>query len=157
RLAAATRPTGPAPAINARSSIGMMLRAGSSPGEAFAGKRHRALQLVFTRHELAAQELADGRFRDRLDEDVAPRPFEIGEPRGAAELIELLGSDHVATFDEGENALAPALVSDPAHGHLGDWGMQRQAALVFARRNFSPAADDHVVDAAGDEEIAISV
>src|SRR5215510_9922286 len=135
RLAAATRPTGPAPAINTRSSIGMMLRAGSSPGQAFAGKRHRALQLVFTRHELAAQELADGRFRDRLDEDVAPRPFEIGEPRGAAESIEFLGFDHAATLDEGGNDLAPALVSDPDHGHLGDCGMQRQAAFDLDRRD----------------------
>src|SRR5262249_3718448 len=87
RLAAAPRPTGPAPAINARSSIGMMLRAGSRPGQAFAGKRNRALQFVFACHELAAQELADGRLRDGRDEDVAPRPLEIGEPRGAAGLI----------------------------------------------------------------------
>src|SRR5262249_3367720 len=105
RLAAATRPTGPAPAINTRSSIGMMFRAGSSPGQAFAGKRHRALQLVFTRHELAAQELADGRFWDRLDEDVAPRPFEIGEPRGAAELIELLGFDQPRRLTKAETPL----------------------------------------------------
>src|SRR6516225_5327415 len=157
RLAAATRPTGPAPAINTRSSIGMMLRAGSRPGQGLAGKRNRALQLVFTRHELTAQELADGRLRDRRDEDVAPRPFEIGEPRGAAELIELLGLDHAATLDEGGNNLAPALVRDPDHGHLGDCGMQRQAAFNLDRRDILPTADDHVVDAAGDEEIAIAV
>src|SRR6516162_3381039 len=157
RLAAATRPTGPAPAINTRSSIDMMLRAGSRPGQAFAGKRNRALQLVFACHELAAQELADGRFRYRLDEDVAPRPLEIGEPRGAAELIELLGLDHATTFDERGNDLAPALVRNPDHGHVGDCGMQRQAALDLDRRDILPAADDHVVDAAGDEEIAIAV
>src|SRR6516165_4237418 len=157
RLAAATRPTGPAPAINTRSSIGMMLGARSSAGQAFAGKRHRALELVLTRHELAAQELADGRFRYRRDEDVAPRPLEIGEPRGVAELIELLGLDHAATLDEGGNDLAPALVRDPDHGHLGDCGMQRQAAFDLDRRDVLAAADDHVVDAAGDEEIAITV
>src|SRR4029450_8945908 len=157
RLAAATRPTGPAPAINTRSSIGMMLRAGSRPPQAFAGKRNRALQLVFACHELAAQELADRGLRDRRDEDVAPRPLETGEPRGAAELIELLGLDHAAALDEGGNALAPALVRDPDHGHLGDCGMQRQAAFDLDRRDVLAAADDHVVDAAGDEEIAISV
>src|SRR5215475_831177 len=157
RLAAAARPTGPAPAINTRSSIGMMLGARSSPGQAFAGKRRRAFELVLTRHELAAQELADGRFRYRLDEDVAPRPLEIGEPRGAAELIELLGLDHATPLDEGGNDLAPALVRNPDHGHLGDCGMQRQAALDLDRRDILPAADDHVVDAAGDEEIAITV
>src|SRR5262245_52616476 len=157
RLAAATRPTGPAPAINTRSSIGMMLRAGSSPGQAFAGKRNRALQLVFTRHELAPQELADGRLRDRLDEDVAPWPLEIGEPRAAAELIEFFGLHHAATRDEGGNDLAPAFVRDPDHGHLGDRGMQRQAAFDLDGRDVLAAADDHVVDATGDEEIAISI
>src|SRR5262245_64905329 len=80
----------------------MMLGARSRPGQAFAGKRRRAFELVLTRHELAAQELADGRFRYRLDEDVAPRPLEIGEPRGAAELIELLGLDHATPLDEGD-------------------------------------------------------
>ena len=51
------------------------------------------LRLVLARQQLAAQELADRRFRDRLDEDVAARPLEIGEPRVAAELIELLRLD----------------------------------------------------------------
>src|SRR5262249_54386157 len=155
--AAAARPPGPAPAINPLSSIGMMLGARSSPGQAFAGKRRRAFELVLTRHELAAQELADGRFRYRLDEDVAPRPLEIGEPRGAAELIELLGLDHATTLDEGGNDLAPAFVRNPDHGHLGDCGMQRQAAFDLDRRDILPTADDHVVDAAADEEIAVTV
>src|SRR5262249_6083377 len=157
RLAAATGRTGPGTAINARSSIGMMLRAGSRPGQAFAGKRNRALQLVFARHELAPQELADGRLRDGRDEDVAPRPLEIGEPRGAAELIELLGLDHATTLDEGGNDLAPTLVRDSDHGHLGDCGTKRQPACDLDRRDVLAAADDHVVDAAGDEEIAIIV
>src|SRR5262249_22138436 len=151
------RPPAPAPATNPRPRIGMMLGARSSPGQAFAGKRRRALELVLTRHELAAQELADRRLRYRLDEDVAPRPLEIGEARGAAELIELLGLDHAATLDEGGNDLAPALVRDPDHGHLGDCGMQRQATFDLDRRDVLAAADDHVVDAAGDEEIAITV
>src|SRR5262245_60241912 len=135
----------------------MMLGARSSPGKAFAGKRRRALELVLTRHELPALELADRRLRYRLDEDVTPRPLEIGEPRGAAELIELLGLDHAATLDEGGNDFAPALVRDPDHGHLGDCGMQRQAAFDLDRRDVLAAADDHVVDAAGDEDIAITV
>src|SRR5262249_60937779 len=86
----------------------------------------RALERPLPRHELAAQELADGRLWYRLDEDVTPRPLEIGEPRGAAELIELLGLDHATTLDEGGNDLAPALVRNPDHGHLGDCGMHRQ-------------------------------
>ena len=35
--------------------------------------------------------------------------------------------------------------------------MQRQAAFDLDRRDILPATDDHVVDAAGDEEIAVSV
>ena len=49
--------------------------------------------LVFTSHQLAAQELSDRRFRDGLDEDIASRPLEIGEARAAAEKIEILGRD----------------------------------------------------------------
>src|SRR5262249_52623873 len=105
RLAAATRPTGPAPAINTRSSIGMMLSEGRGAGWSSPGRRGGAPRPVFARHELAAQELADRRFRDRLDERVAPRPLEIGEPRRTAELIELLRFDRAAAPDEGANDL----------------------------------------------------
>ena len=35
--------------------------------------------------------------------------------------------------------------------------MQRQAAFDLDRRDILPAADDHVVDAAGDEEITVAV
>src|SRR5262252_8156480 len=157
RLAAATRPTGPSPAINTRSSIGMMLSDWVRCGLGFPGKRDGALRLVFARHELAAQELADRRFRNRLDERVAPRPLETGEPRRAAELIELLRFDRAAALDEGANDLAPALVRNPDYGHFGDCGMQRQTAFDLDRRDVLAAADDHVVDAAGDEEIAVGV
>jgi hypothetical protein len=47
------------------------------------------LGLVLARQQLAAQELPDGRFRERLYEDVAARTLETGEARVAAELIEL--------------------------------------------------------------------
>ncbi len=46
--------------------------------------------------ELAAQQLADRRFRDLGDEDIAARPLEAGEPGSAAERVELLGLDRGA-------------------------------------------------------------
>src|SRR5262249_60859578 len=74
-----------------------------------------------------------------------------------AELIELLRFDRAATPDEGANDLAPALVRNPDHGHFGDCRVQRQTAFDLDRRDVLAAADDHVVDAAGDEEIAVGV
>src|SRR5262245_36535007 len=72
RFAAATRPTGPAPAINTRSSIGICF--GTDHACAFA-EPVRGLRLVFARDELAAQELTHGRPWDRFDEHVTPRPL----------------------------------------------------------------------------------
>src|SRR5262249_60077938 len=66
-------------------------------------------------------------------------------------------TDRAAACQEAENDLAPPLARNPDHGPLGDCGVQRQAASDLARRNILPAADDHVVDAAGDEEIAVTV
>src|SRR5258705_3738618 len=101
------------------------------PWEVSPGSGGGACWFVFARHELAAQQLADRRFRDSCDENVAPRPLEIGEPRRAAEPIELFGLDHDATLDEGGHDLAPALVCKPDHGNLRHAGMQGQAAFEF--------------------------
>src|SRR4029453_17024930 len=68
RLAAATKPTGPAPAIRTRSSTGMLLRNGSRLGETFGGRCDRGFRLVLARDQLAAQKLADPRSWGRLDE-----------------------------------------------------------------------------------------
>ena len=91
------------------------------------------------------------------DEDVAPRPLEIGEAGGAAEPVELVRLDRRASLDEGRDDLAPALVRHAGDGHLGHGRMQRQAALDLDRRDVLAAGDDHVVDATGDEEIAVGV
>src|SRR5512145_1150952 len=105
------------------------LHPGSYPRTAVPGRRRRALRLVFARHQLTAQQLADRRLRDRLDEDVTARALEVGEPGLAAEPIELLRRDTGAALDEGGDDLAPALVLEPDHRHLRYRGMQRQAAF----------------------------
>src|SRR5262249_59215557 len=62
-----------------------------------------------------------------------------------------------APLEEGGDDLPPALVGKPAHAPPRRGGMQRQAVFDLAGRDFSPAADDHVVDAPGDKEIAVGV
>ena len=70
----------------------------------------RLPRLVFARDQLAAQQLADRRFRDRLDEHIAARPLEFGKAGRAAILVELVGVDRRAALDESRDDLAPALV-----------------------------------------------
>src|SRR6266516_5925973 len=54
----------------------------------FACRRRRALDFVFARDQLAAQQLADRRFRNGFDEDVLARPLEIGQAGCTAKLVE---------------------------------------------------------------------
>ena len=97
------------------------------------------------------------RLRDRVDEDVAARPLEVGEPRGAAELLQLALGNVAIALDEGGDDFAPFFVGDTDHGDLIDIRMQRQAALDLDRRDVLAAGDDHVVDAAGDEQVAVGI
>jgi hypothetical protein len=53
--------------------------------------------------------------------------------------------------------LAPTVVGKAGDRHLVDPRAQRQHRLDVDRRDVFAAADDHVVDATGDEEIAIGV
>src|SRR5262249_58950906 len=89
--------------------------------------------LVFTCHQLAAQELANGRFRNTGDEDVTARALEIGQARFAAEFIECDVVDRSAALDERGDDLAQALISKPNHRYFQHSGMQRQAALNLDR------------------------
>src|SRR5262249_56794311 len=69
----------------------------------------------------------------------------------------LCGLGWGAPLTEGGDALPQALVGRPARAPPRRGGMQRRAVCDLAGRNFSPAADDHVVDAPGDKEIAVGV
>src|SRR4051812_28181702 len=128
------------------------LRSGS-----FCAGRRRTLRLVIAGHEQAAQQLADRRLRNGLDKNIAARPLEIGEAGIAAMLVEMLVLDRGAALDEGRDDLAPALVGQADHRNLRYRGVQRQAAFDLHRRNILAAGDDHVVDPAGDEQIAVGV
>src|ERR1043165_6346301 len=156
RLAAAPSPAGPAPAINTRSSIAMTSEQ-SGLGQAFARHCGGALGLVFASHQLSAQELAHRRARNRLDENVTSRPLKVGQPTRAPDLPELGRLDCALAFDEGSHDLAPAFVRKPYHRHFRNGGMQRQAAFDLDWRDNLSAADNHIVGAAGDEEIAVAV
>src|SRR5436189_6069307 len=105
-----------------------------------------ALRLIVAGHELAAEQLADRRFRDLFDKHVLARSLEVGKPRPPTELIEFLRLDQDAALDECTYNLAPALVRQPGHGDLGYCRMQRQAALDFNRRDILASGYDHVVD-----------
>ena len=67
------------------------------------------------------------------------------------------GSTARAALDEGGDDLAPALVRQSDHRDFGHRRMQRQAGFDLDRRNILAAGDDHVVDPAGDEDIAVGV
>src|SRR4029077_1033930 len=79
------------------------------------------------------------------------------KPRCAAELVELGLAHRPAPLYERRDDLAPALVGKANHCGLGHRRMQRQAALDLDRRDVFATRDDHVVDPAGDEQIAIAV
>jgi hypothetical protein len=71
--------------------------------------------------------------------------------------VQRLGRHRRAGLDEGHDLLAPAGVGQAGHGHLVDGRVQRQHRLDVDRRDVLAAADDHVVDTAGDEQVAVSV
>ena len=49
------------------------------------------------------------------------------------------------------------LVRQTGNGDLGNRWVQRQHAFDFSRRDVLAAGNDHIVNPAGDEEIAVSV
>src|ERR1700752_4399454 len=67
---------------------------------------------VLARLQLGAQNIADRRLRDVVDEDVIARALEVDEVGLAAPCIERVGIDVLAALDECNHALAPALVLD---------------------------------------------
>src|ERR1700741_4198946 len=71
--------------------------------------------------------------------------------------VKLLLGDWLRTLDEGGDHLAQSLVGQADDGDLTHRRVKRQTALDLDGRDVLAAADDHVVDAAGDEEIAILI
>src|ERR1700733_1777955 len=119
--------------------------------------RSRVFRLIVAGHQQAAQQFSDRGFRQRIDKDETPRALEIGKARGAAKLIEFGFADLCLAFDKGGDDLAPFLVGKADDGDLEHSRVQRKTAFDFDRGDVFATGDDHVVDAAGDEEIAFAV
>src|SRR3954468_18615467 len=113
-----------AASISIRKPSGLAGRAG--PGR--AGDVTICLLLglagVFAGDELAAQDLADRRFRDFGHEHVIARALEIGEARGPAMRIERRRIDRLLALDEGDDLLAPAFIGQAGDRDLADGRMQ---------------------------------
>ena len=116
-----------------------------------------AFGFVFSSHQLAAKELANRRFRYIAHEKVTARTFEFGKAGGLAKLIELNFLDGLAALDESGDHLAPALVREADDSNFRHSRMERQAAFDFDGRDVLAAADDHVINPARDEKIAVRI
>src|ERR1700730_11437589 len=116
---------------------------------------------ILTGHEKPPQDLADRRFRDLGDEHIIARSLVIGEARRAAPGIERRRLDRNVSIrdalNESGDALAPPLVRHSHDRHLGDRRMQGQHVLDVGGRHVLASGYDHVVDPAGDEEIALRI
>ena len=79
--------------------------------------------------------------------------------RSATQARRASGSPSLALVehDHGRHRLAPLLVGHPDHGGVGHGGVHEEHLLDLARREVLPAPDDHVVEPALDEEVALRV
>src|SRR5580704_8862191 len=112
---------------------------------------------IITGNELAPQKLADRRFWNLRNKYVAARTFEVYQSQASAECIEIIGLHRGARLDESANDLTPACVRQSDHGDFRYCRVQRQAAFDLDWRDVLAAGDDHIIDAAGNEKIAVGV
>src|ERR1700740_1018782 len=117
----------------------------------------RVFTLVVAGDKQAAQQFSDWRFRQGIDKHKASRALEIRKTGRAAELFEVLFADRPPALDERRDDLAPFLVGEGDDGHFMSGRVERKRALDLDRRDVLATGNDHVVDAAGDEQIAIAV
>src|ERR1700722_6444262 len=107
------------------------------------------------RSELATQQLPGGSVRELADEDHRVRG--LGRPKpGLGELPDFTGRQLRARpqHDKRADLLAPLLAGQARHGHLGDTWHLLDDRLDLRGRDVLTAADDRVVGAAPDKQIA---
>src|SRR6516162_8150576 len=89
----------------------------------------RQFRLELAGDELAAQQLADGRFRDGFHERVAAWKLEACKSRVAAERVKSLRVDSGPAFDKGDDDLAPPLVGQANDRNFRYGRMKGEAAF----------------------------
>src|SRR6202167_1848788 len=110
------------------------------------------------RAQILAQDFTERIFRQRVDELDALGTLETRQPR-TAEILEL-GLSHrraLAHANESLDDLPPFDRGDADNGALVDRGMAHEDSFDFGGRDIFAAADDHVVLAAGEEDVTVVV
>ena len=108
--------------------------------------------------DLASQDLA-GRSLGQLVDDPDGAGVLVGGQALLGERLQLLLVDVVAVLerDRGADLLAQVVVLDADHGDLGDGLVLVERLLDLARVDVVAAADDQVLLAVDDEEVAVLV
>ena len=127
------------------------LRDGSCAGRGAHATLRRRL-------DLPTQDLAGGSFRERFLEPHETGVLVCGDPR-LDEALDLLGIRLVAGLedDRGADVLAELVVGQAHDRGLHDVGVLVEHLLDLARVDVEAAADDHLLLAVDDEEIAVVV
>src|SRR5260370_10972005 len=108
--------------------------------------------------QMAAQDLAGGIARQRLDEVDRLRRLEARDAF-AGEVDDVRRRRLLALLHHHDrlDRFAPLLVGHADYGDFGDVGMIADRAFDFGRADVFAARDDHVLDALVDIEIAVTV
>ena len=104
------------------------------------------------------QQLAGGGVGQVTGGDVGLGPLVRGEVNrrgGPQGLLGIGGCGATLGHEGGADPLAPLLVVQPEDGHLGDPGHRRQDVLDLGRVHVDTPADDEVVAAAREIEVAV--
>ncbi len=108
--------------------------------------------------QFAPEKLAGGGARDRFHQDIFFRPLEPGQASFQAHVVELCRRETGSRrLDEGHDFGAEALVGQADDRATSDQMASCQRVLYFFRIDVLAAADDHIVHAADDVELAVLV
>ena len=110
------------------------------------------------RGEPDALHLAGRSLRDVIDEDDSVRHLEGSKP-GRSETPKFCSAHHGVTgqYDGCRDVLTQARMWNGERGGVLDVGMREQCFLDLGRRDLLAAAVDDLLEAAGDDEIAVAI